>query len=112
MKYGRTRKLSSVKTLGALVLVTLLSQGNPLYASEPGLLERYRGSHHEKALDTQIKAYRPYALRNARTFGHGHGRSNGILSISIPNVPITLKQRDSLEKTWKTRPIMPKQGER
>ena len=110
--YGQARKLSSVKTLGTLVLITLLTPSNTLHASKPSLLERYRGSHHEKALDAQIKAYRPYALKNARTFGHGQRRTNGIFSISIPNGAITLKQRATLEKTGKHRPVIPTQGER
>ena len=99
MKSGRTRKPSSLKTLGALVITTLITPSNTLHASKPGLLERYRGSHHEKALDEQIKAYRPYALKNARTFGHGHGRTDGIFSISISNGAFRLKQRDSLKKS-------------
>jgi hypothetical protein len=33
------------------------------------LLEMYRGSVQEKMLDAQIKAYKPFAQRNAQTFG-------------------------------------------
>jgi hypothetical protein len=96
--YGQAGKLSSATTLGTLALITLLNPSNPLHASKPSLLERYRGSHHEKALDAQIKAYRPYALKNARTFGNWQRRTDRIFSISIHQGSIKLKQRNSQEK--------------
>ena len=36
-----------------------------------GLVERYRGSPQEKALDAQIKAYRPSAIKNMKAFEPG-----------------------------------------
>lgn len=45
----------------AILLVSNLSASS--------LLKRYKGSSQEKALDKQIKAYRPYALKNMQTFG-------------------------------------------
>lgn len=55
------RNKSTFLGVAALLILPDLSGSN--------LLKRYKGSTQEKALDAQIKAYRPYAIKNMKTFG-------------------------------------------
>jgi hypothetical protein len=84
------KKLAGTQTVRPAILfhivtlAILVTVNNVAFASPSSLLERYRGSHQERALDAQIKAYRPYALKNARTFGNKRDEINKSISICWP----------------------------
>ena len=68
------------------------------------LLERYRGSPEEKALDKQIKAYRPSAIRNMRTFGPGNSKkfdlplkNRALILEAEKEIPVNTPQKKTSE---------------
>ena len=83
-KLAGTQTVRLVILFRIVTLAILANVNNVAFASPSSLLERYRGSHQERALDAQIKAYRPYALKNARTFGNKRGEINKSISICVP----------------------------
>ena len=68
------------------------------------LLERYRGSSEEKALDKQIKAYRPSAIRNMKTFGPGNSKkfdlplkNRALILEAEKEIPVNTPQKKTSE---------------
>tara|TARA_B100000900_G_C20445119_1_gene660680 strand:- start:150 stop:548 length:399 start_codon:yes stop_codon:yes gene_type:complete len=49
------------------------------------IMSLYRGSHHERALDAQIRNYRASAKRNAEVFGSGFRQNTPTTSASPTN---------------------------
>jgi hypothetical protein len=84
-----------------LVFILLLSS-QATYST--GLLERYRGSQQEKALDAQIKAYRKSAINNMKTFGPA-----GLKSFDLPlkNRALILEAKMGMKAN---KPTIPKQA--
>lgn len=51
------------------------------------IMSLYRGSHHERALDAQIRNYRASAKRNEEVFGRGFRNSSTQTKYSQPKAP-------------------------
>ena len=49
------------------------------------MMSLYRGSHHERALDAQIRNYRASAKKNAEVFGRGFRQSSSSKSTPTTN---------------------------
>ena len=59
-------KIQNLNYISQFVFILLLSSQA---AYSTSLLQRYKGSQQEKALDVQIKAYRKSAINHMKTFG-------------------------------------------
>lgn len=77
MDYSELMKKNQNSNYTTQLVFILLLSSQAAYSTS--LLERYRGSHQEKALDAQIKAYRKSAINNMKTFGPA-----GLKSFDLP----------------------------
>lgn len=95
------KKNQNLNYITQLVFILLLSS-QATYST--GLLERYRGSQEEKALDAQIKAYRKSAINNMKTFGPA-----GLKSFDLPlkNRALILEAEMGMKAN---KPTIPKQA--
>lgn len=94
------KKKQNLNYISQFVFILLLSSQA---AYSKSLLERFRGSPQEQALDAQIKAYRKSAINNMKTFGPA-----GLKSFDLPLKNRTLIYEAEME-IKENKPTIPKQ---
>ena len=58
-----------LRTFRLILLTSLIGLHSQIQVKGGDLINRYRGSTQEQALDAQVKSYRPNAIKNRQVFG-------------------------------------------